>query len=118
MKEAELVSTAIKELLLRGVLAWREQSGSVQTKWNTHLKLAPKGTSDIVGCLPPNGRFLAAEAKTGNRKTTPEQDRFLKVIKEAGGVAFVFRSIEELHRKLDGIQEFVKWEKQRKKARA
>lgn len=57
------------------------------------------GVPDIVGCL--NGRFFAIEAKAGKGKTTALQERELKKIKEAGGLALVVN--EENLNELEGM---------------
>ena len=46
-----------------------------------------RGVPDIVGCL--NGVFFGIEAKAGKGKTTALQDRELRRIKDAGGIALV-----------------------------
>ena len=45
------------------------------------------GVPDICGCL--NGRFFGIECKAGKGKTTALQDRELKRISAAGGIALV-----------------------------
>jgi hypothetical protein len=45
------------------------------------------GVPDICGCL--NGRFFGIECKAGKGKTTALQDRELKRISTAGGIALV-----------------------------
>lgn len=56
------------------------------------------GTPDFIFGWPRDGRliFCAAEAKVGNRHCTPPQAGFLLNVQEAGGIAFVFRSLDEL----------------------
>ena len=56
--------------------------------------MGEKGVSDIIGCK--DGRFLAIEIKTEKGRVTPHQQRFLDRVNEAGGVAFVARSIEDV----------------------
>jgi penicillin-binding protein-related factor A (putative recombinase) len=48
---------------------------------------AKAGVPDIVGCY--KGFFFAIECKAGKGKTTALQERELKHIRDAGGVAFV-----------------------------
>jgi hypothetical protein len=64
-----------------------------------------KGGPDIIGLrsivVGPQhvGRvmavFVAIEVKTPEGRTTPEQDHFLKVVAEAGGLAGVARSEQD-----------------------
>lgn len=55
---------------------------------------AEKGTSDILACI--GGRFVAIEAKMPGNKTTPAQEAFLESVREAGGVAIVAYSIDDV----------------------
>jgi Holliday junction resolvase len=45
------------------------------------------GVPDIICCV--NGHFLAIECKAGNNKPTALQEREIKAIRDAGGVAIV-----------------------------
>jgi hypothetical protein len=45
------------------------------------------GVPDIVGCL--HGIFFGIEAKAGKGKTTALQDRELRRIRDAGGIALI-----------------------------
>lgn len=56
--------------------------------------MGEKGISDIIGCF--KGRFLAIEIKTENGKVSEYQQRFIDNVNEAGGLAFVARSIEDV----------------------
>ena len=53
-----------------------------------------KGGADIIG-VAPDGRFLAVEVKTETGRIRPEQEVFLQVVRKAGGIAGVARSVEE-----------------------
>ena len=66
-----------------------------------------KGVSDIIGivnyglCQGINhncGRFIAIEVKTPQRKgnVSEDQSRFLRTIREFGGIAFVATSIKDV----------------------
>src|SRR3990167_4701707 len=54
------------------------------------------GVSDLLVCFPPNGKFAALEIKTKDGKTSPLQDDFLRRVRQAGGIAFVARSIKDV----------------------
>lgn len=47
------------------------------------------GIPDILSCV--NGIFVAPELKTDTGKTSPLQERNIKLINEAGGLSFVLR---------------------------
>lgn len=57
------------------------------------LRLAPAGLADLIGWH--RGRFVALEGKIGRRQPTPEQVAFLDLVRRAGGLAGVVRSVEE-----------------------
>jgi hypothetical protein len=48
------------------------------------------------------GRILAIEVKAPKGKVSPRQQQFLDTINEAGGLAFVAHSIEEVEQQLNG----------------
>jgi Holliday junction resolvase len=54
------------------------------------------GVPDIICCV--NGRLLAIECKAGGNRTTALQDKEIKDIQEAGGVAMVVNETN-----LDGV---------------
>ncbi len=60
-----------------------------------------KGGSDLVG-VAPGGLFAAIEVKTHKGRTTIEQDNFIEVVRDAGGVAGVARSVDEALRVVYG----------------
>lgn len=53
-----------------------------------------KGVSDILG-IAPGGRFLAIEVKAPKGSLTKEQREFLVSVQDAGGIAFVSRSVRQ-----------------------
>lgn len=60
--------------------------------------MGAKGVPDILGCF--QGKFLGIEVKTENGRLSPEQDRFIKNLNDAGGIAFVARSVDDVIEKL------------------
>lgn len=59
------------------------------------------GSSDLIG-IAPGGRFLAAEVKTPNTRISPEQERYVQIVRDLGGVAGFVRTVDELGRLLKG----------------
>lgn len=56
------------------------------------------GTPDIIACI--NGRFIAIEVKRPGGVVSQLQRANLKLIEQAGGVAFVAYSVEDTKEKL------------------
>lgn len=97
----ELDRVALEWLLLRGVPAWRNNTGAYM-RGKAFIRYGMKGSSDILGILPPSGRFLAAEGKQEYEKVSVPQQQFLEAGNEAGGLGFVFRSLDELIESVSG----------------
>jgi hypothetical protein len=105
-KETALVRACLGLLRLRGAFAWRNNSGAVvlgQGKARRFFRAGLVGSADILGLLPPAGRFLAVECKAGRNKPTAEQVAFLAAVEAAGGLAIVVYDVRELVQLLDGL---------------
>jgi hypothetical protein len=61
------------------------------------------GVPDIIACV--NSVFVAIECKAGKGKTTALQDREIRRIRQAGGIALLINetNIDELTECLNGI---------------
>lgn len=57
-------------------------------------RFSKRGTPDIIACL--NGRFIAIEVKTDAGQLTKLQEIELKRWQDAGALAFVARSVEDV----------------------
>ena len=65
----------------------------------THGNMFSKaGTPDILACI--NGTFVAIEVKRPVGRVSPLQKAKIKLIRQAGGVAFVAHSLEETKQNL------------------
>lgn len=53
------------------------------------------GASDLLAIAKPRGRWLALEVKTGRAVATREQQAFLDMINNFGGVGRVARSVDD-----------------------
>lgn len=98
-REIDRVSQCLRLLRLRGVCAWRQNTGGAYYGTGPKrrfVRFAAKGCSDILGCLPPSGRLLAVEAKQPGRQPAADQQAFLAAIAAAGGLAWVIRDVAEL----------------------
>ncbi len=59
------------------------------------------GSSDLIGWTS-TGRFLGIEVKTSKGRVSAEQQNFIDAVNQAGGLAFVARSVDEAVAKLNG----------------
>lgn len=56
------------------------------------------GVPDIIACI--NGKFIGIEGKTATGVVSKLQEHHLKLIKEAGGITIVARSVEDVKQHL------------------
>lgn len=103
--------TAVMRLImlaLAGIATiFRNNIGAVKMPDGSYLRygVGGKGASDLIGwksivvTQAMVGQrlavFVAIEVKDGKGRTTPEQDHFIQVVHDAGGLAGVARSPEE-----------------------
>lgn len=96
MRESDLLRDVRLALAAEGVIAWRNNVGvSRHTDGSATRYGLCVGSSDVIGVLPPSGRFIALELKVGRGKTTREQDMFLALVRQSGGFAAVVRSVDD-----------------------
>ena len=93
--EADILHAILDYLALRGITAWRVNSGATKIG-DRYIRFGKKGMADILGILKPNGRLLAIEVKRPGGRATPEQLAFLKQVNDAGGLGFVACSVEKV----------------------
>ena len=103
--EQQIQRAILDWLAAVGIPAWRQNTGAFAAEHNgkrRFMRFGPKGQSDIVGILPGrgDGKFLAIEVKRPGGQPTPEQQAFLDRITEAGGIAFVARSVADCEQRL------------------
>ena len=60
------------------------------------MQLAKKGSGDIVGLLPPTGRFYEIETKAKGKKLEPEQEARKIEVESAGGIYIIAHSVDDL----------------------
>jgi hypothetical protein len=105
-REQDTVRACLQLLSLRGVFAWRNNSGAFvlgRGRGRRFFRAGLPGSSDVLGVLP-GGKFLAVECKAGRNRETLEQAAFLEAVRAAGGVAVTVRDVGELAALLDGLE--------------
>ena len=85
MKEADIVKAILRYLkTVPGCFAWKEHGGMY----------GPAGIPDIICCYC--GCFYGFEVKTNTGKPTKLQLSTIKKINEAGGIALIVRSVNDV----------------------
>lgn len=89
-----------------GMLLLRYQVGNFLTIDGRPVKVGVPGVSDCIGWRPviitPDmvgqtiAQFVACEVKTKTGRATEQQKQFLAVVEQAGGVAIIARSAEDV----------------------
>lgn len=85
MREADIVKAILRYLkTVPKCFFWKEHGGMYGTA----------GIPDIIACI--NGRFYGFEVKTEDGRPTKLQESTIRKIKNAGGIALVVRSVDEV----------------------
>lgn len=95
-READLqaaIAVALSEQL--GALVLRANAGGGQGPSGNWVKGMPAGTSDLLCCVPPSGRFVGVEVKTPTGRQSPQQGAFERSVHRRGGVYVLARSVDE-----------------------
>lgn len=101
MSEKQIMTAIQLELAKHGYKIFRNNSGFLRDVRGQYVHFGLcTGSSDLVGIVPPSGRFLAIEVKTEKGRVTTEQEAFIKMVNDCGGIGFVARSVEEAIKKL------------------
>ena len=104
-RHAQLVNEISKYLHLRKIYHRIIDSNGkpLRHRPGTFAQSSNRGISDILAVLPPNGRLLAIEVKVPPDDLRPAQHEFLAAIREAGGIATVAMTVEQVHDALQDI---------------
>lgn len=78
---------------------WRNSVGVAEADGRKQRFGLCVGSADLVGIV--NGRFAALEIKTRTGRTSPEQERFMTLVRNRGGFAAVVRSVDEARAAVD-----------------
>ena len=103
--ESEILKAIMQLLKTHPKVAkvWRQNSGTFQMQHGDKTRYiranTARGMSDIMGILK-DGRTLAIEVKSRTGKIHEHQRAFLLTIHQAGGMAFVARSVDDVIAKL------------------
>lgn len=94
--ESSVLAEVLRALQGSEKVAWarRMNSGGAMVG-DRFIRFGFKGCSDILGQLK-DGRFLAVECKSKRGRLEPEQEQFLSLVQQAGGVAIVARDCNDV----------------------
>ena len=114
-KEGDVLKACLDYLELRGIFAWRNNSGAVVSSYtrkgdgktkSRFIRYGYPGSGDIIGLLP-HGRFLSIEVKKPGSRTEPKrkeaQEAFAARIRASGGLALRVDSLDLLIESLGEI---------------
>jgi hypothetical protein len=104
-----LTQKILEHLYSVGVYSWRQNvlpipvvRGGVVTGFRSGGK---SGLPDIMGVLPPRGKLLCVEIKTGRDRLRPEQIGFHASVRRMGGAVLVVKTWEDYTRQILPILE-------------
>lgn len=102
--ERVVLSECLIELSRLGARVFRNNTGLLYDKQGRPVKFGLcVGSSDIIGIY--NGRFLAVECKATGKRVKPDsaQDKFIKMIRSQGGIAFEVDDANKIKKLLDEL---------------
>jgi hypothetical protein len=67
----------------------------------TPIRFGLVGSADLLGIIKPSGKFLAVEVKSATGRVSEQQQRFLDMVRDFGGVAVVARSVDDVERAIE-----------------
>lgn len=112
MSTEQTIQQRIRLALSRGpVRLWRNNTGALRDQRGQLVTYGLcKGSADLIGyrsiTVTPEmvgatiAQFVALEVKAVAGRTTPEQEAFIRLVAEAGGVGAVVRSIDDATKQL------------------
>lgn len=106
--EKEVLKACLEWLAAHGWFAWRQNSGAVAGEYKGKRRFmrfnSAPGCSDILAIKA--GKLLCLETKRPGGKVSDKQRAFLARAQEAGALAIVAYSVQDLEEKLrlEGIQ--------------
>ena len=103
-----LESSILQQIRLAAAPAvlFRNNSGSyMKDGYFIRYGVGQPGGSDLIGWTTRNGIavFTAIEVKTATGRVSPEQENFINVVRRAGGIAGIARSVEDARRIIRGL---------------
>jgi hypothetical protein len=100
--EADVQKQILTLLRYRQIPAWRNNTGAAWLP-GAGGKMRPvsfsiPGAADVFAILPPNGTFLAIECKRskGGKGQSDEQKAFERMVRDAGGIYILARSVQDV----------------------
>lgn len=91
MRESAILHRCMLRLTEVGCRVFRNNVGQLQTPDGRWVRYGlAVGSSDLIGWTP-DGKFLAVECKGPRGVVTPEQQRFLDAVNDAGGLGLIAR---------------------------
>lgn len=114
MSSEQAIQQEIRLALGHGAMRlFRNNTGALRDESGRLVRFGLcEGSSDLIGLRRVEvteellgqmvGQFVALEVKTARGRVTEQQERFLAMVRQMGGVAEVVRSVEEAKRLLGG----------------
>lgn len=96
MSETQLVVQLLEYLTYKGIYAYRQNTGAMETKSGGFIRFGTPGASDIVVIY--KGKYIAIEAKVKKGKQSENQKMFERNVVNAGGIYLLVYSLEDLQK--------------------
>lgn len=102
MTEEHRLQNEIRAVLSENCIIFRMNVGTARTEDGRYLSTGvPAGFSDLFGVRLSDGKAVFIEVKTKSGRVSEKQKHFIEVMKNAGAVAGVCRSVQEAVRLIE-----------------
>lgn len=100
--ENALQRACLEYLKIRGVMAWRNNTGLLRDRNGKPVRFGVVGSGDIFAVV--GGRFLSVECKVKGGKVSDHQKRWAEEVNSAGGMAIVAETVDDVHDALEDMR--------------
>jgi len=108
-RENKLQAAVLEYLKLRGVFAWRNNTGMLWDRTGRPVKYGCVGSGDVLAIVPPHGRFLSIECKAPGARTKKStkrnQEAWAEEVRAVGGLAITVDTLDDVEDALNGIED-------------
>ncbi len=100
--ENALQRACLEFLRLRGVMAWRNNTGAYK-RGKGYISYGATGSGDIFAIV--RGRFVSIECKIGRNQPTADQKLWAAQVDDAGGMAVVARTLDDVQDAIEQLED-------------
>lgn len=99
----QLTEQILKYLFSQNIFCWRQNISGIPLPSGGFRPSGKTGLPDIIAILPPAGKFLGIEIKTGKDRLRPEQVGFHSSARKMGAEVLTVKTFEDFLQQLGSV---------------